>query len=141
VWPDDAARLIEILNESFRLSGTLKAILNDAKFLQRVGGGECAVRHFVDYQHLKTSVGLWCLKDRIAQQDDTAWLTDTRSSGLASQPRRRRKSISWALTSTWTGITPRFRRSRESRCRSAAVNCHAVTLVPRHTVTRYACGP
>jgi hypothetical protein len=37
-WPDDALRQIKMLNEFFRLSGTLKAVLHDAKFLERVGG-------------------------------------------------------------------------------------------------------
>jgi hypothetical protein len=32
-WPDDATRWIKILNEFFRLNGTLKAVLHDAKFL------------------------------------------------------------------------------------------------------------
>jgi hypothetical protein len=57
-WPDDATRQIKVLNEFLRLRGTLKAGLHDAKFLESVGGGECAVWHFMDYQHLKRFIAL-----------------------------------------------------------------------------------
>jgi len=47
--PDDATHQIKILNEFLCLRGAVKVVLHDAKLLQRVGYGECAIWNFMDY--------------------------------------------------------------------------------------------